>query len=139
MRYIGAALLMTLGCQSGGKDAPIDPGNRQDTGAPSTGTGTGDTTEEDDIDRVVGTASQSPWLRDEETSPGSVTFTELHPHPLATEETEWVELHNPMVLDMDLSGWHLTGAVDWTFPAGTHIPAEGFVVVAADPSSPITR
>jgi len=138
MRNVGAAMLVAIGCQSGAKISGTDPVDRPDTGAPTTGSGSGgsggDTTGDDGIDRIEGRATQSPWLRDEETSPGSVTFTELYPHPIASDETEWVELHNPMVLDMDVSGWQLTGAVDWTFPEGTSIPAQGFVVVAADPA-----
>ncbi|MCP4806690.1 MAG: hypothetical protein GY913_29660 [Proteobacteria bacterium] len=72
------------------------------------------------------------WLRDEVQAPGSVTFTEVHYHPV--DEGEWLELHNPMALDMDLSGWRLDGGVSFAFAEGTVIPAGGYLVVAADPA-----
>ena len=75
-----------------------------------------------------------PWLRGEDSAPGPVTFDEIHYHPLGGEELEWLELHNPMVLDMDLSGWRLEGAVEWAFGDGTILPAGGYLVVAADPA-----
>ena len=35
-----------------------------------------------------------------------VVFNEVHYHPAEREaELEWVELHNQMAVDVDLSGW----------------------------------
>src|SRR5687768_16191795 len=76
----------------------------------------------------------APWERDERWSPGSITFTEIAWAPVGATP-EWIELHNPMALDLDLSGWSLEGAVEWTFPEGTWIPAGGYLVVAADPQA----
>ena len=36
---------------------------------------------------------------------------------------EWIELHNQMSVDVNLSGWSLQDAVDFTFPAGTILEA----------------
>lgn len=66
------------------------------------------------------------WLRDEVAAPGSITFNEISYHPL---DAEWIELHNPMALDMDVSGWTLDAGVPYTFPDGTVIPAGGYLVV----------
>ncbi len=48
----------------------------------------------------------------------------------------WIELINRGPLPVDLSGWWLTPSyinlAAWTFPAGTIIPADGFLVVFAD-------
>jgi hypothetical protein len=63
-----------------------------------------------------------------------VVFNEVHYHP-ATNETasEWVELHNQMAIDIDLSAWRITGDIDYTFAEGTIIPGGGYLVVASDP------
>jgi hypothetical protein len=79
-------------------------------------------------------AGSGPWLRQETMAPGSVTFTELLYHPPGDGQNEWLELHNPMVLDMDLSGWALEGGVDYRFAEGAVLPAGGYLVVAADPA-----
>lgn len=48
---------------------------------------------------------------------------------------DWVELHNTTGEPVDLSGWHLTDERTvpglWTFPAGTALPAGGYLVVFA--------
>jgi hypothetical protein len=77
------------------------------------------------------------WLRDELESPGSITFNELLYHHPTDRGQEWIELHNPMALDMDLSGWRIEGGVDFTFPEGALIPAGGYLVIAADPAAVI--
>ncbi len=65
-----------------------------------------------------------------------VTFNELHYNPAAGDAGgEWVEIHNQLSLDVDLSGWRLSGAVDFTFAPGTTIAAGDYLVVAADPAA----
>lgn len=50
--------------------------------------------------------------------------------------SDWVELHNNTSSDQDISNWWLSDDADilnkWVFPAGTHIPAHGFLLVWAD-------
>jgi hypothetical protein len=79
-------------------------------------------------------SQNAPWLRQETAAPGSVTFAEMLYHPPSNGDLEWIELYNPMVLDMDLSGWSLDGGVAYTFGEGTVLAAGGFLVVAADPA-----
>lgn len=136
MRSSAPLLLLLLGCQNSGTGVPLKPaGADGDTGPePTPEDDTEDHEDDDDIDVIEGRPSSELWRRAAVDSPGTATFTELHPSPASDEDTEWVELHNPMVLDLDLSGWTLTGAVEWTFPAGTRLPAGGFVVVAGDPA-----
>jgi len=63
-----------------------------------------------------------------------VLFNELMYHPAADESRmEWLELHNRLIVDVDLSGWSITGGIDYTFPDGAVIPAEGTIVVAISP------
>jgi hypothetical protein len=48
---------------------------------------------------------------------------------------DWLELYNPANAAADLTGWHLTDSNDslkWTFPAGTTVPAHGFLLIWAD-------
>ena len=123
-------LLCALGCQSPGRGT-VGPGDGSDGGGgASDGLDGADGRDTGAPDGVPG----APWRRDEQASPGPITFTELHYHPLGDADLEWIELHNPMVLDMDLSGWALTGGVDLAFPAGTVVAAGGFLVVAANPA-----
>jgi hypothetical protein len=46
---------------------------------------------------------------------------------------EFVEIHNPGAFAVNVSGWAFTQGIDYTLPAGTSIPAGGYLVVAADP------
>ncbi len=46
---------------------------------------------------------------------------------------EFVEIHNPDATAVNVSGWAFTEGIDYTLPAGTSIPAGGYLVVAADP------
>jgi hypothetical protein len=56
-------------------------------------------------------------------------------HPPASEPPlEWVELHNPMAVDVDMSGWKLGGGIQFKFNEGTVIRGGGYLVVAASPT-----
>ncbi len=118
------AVLLALAACPPGVLAPVDPDHDPATG------------DADDTDGGIETvpSEEGPWLRQETQAPGSVTFTEILYHPPSDEALEWLELHNPMVLDMDLSGWSLAGGVRFEFDEGTILPAGGYLVVAADPS-----
>lgn len=45
---------------------------------------------------------------------------------------EWIELRNAGTQAVDLGGWQLADAVEYTFAPGTALPAGGYVVVAND-------
>lgn len=66
-----------------------------------------------------------------------VTINELNYHP---EEPgggeEWIELHNQMAINVDLSGWTLTEGIKFTFPEGTTVPGGGYLIVAQNPGDP---
>jgi hypothetical protein len=63
-----------------------------------------------------------------------VTFNEVMYHPATNEAAlEWVELHNQMAVNVELSAWSLRGGVRYDFPEGTVIPGGGYVVIAANP------
>lgn len=47
---------------------------------------------------------------------------------------EFIELHNTDVAAVNIAGWAFTSGISYTFPAGTMIPAGGFVLVSANPN-----
>ncbi len=67
----------------------------------------------------------------------TVVFNEIMYHPNATNEAqlEWVELHNQMAVDMDISGWSLQGGVQFTFSEGTVLSGGQYLVVAGSPAT----
>ena len=65
----------------------------------------------------------------------TVVFNEVMYHPPQNEQAlEWVELHNQMAVDMDLSGWSIGGGTSFDFPEGTIIRGGGYLVVASSPA-----
>ncbi len=48
--------------------------------------------------------------------------------------TEFIELYNSNPWPEDVSGYRLSGQVDYVLPAATTIPSQGFLVVAANPA-----
>src|SRR6267143_6584705 len=64
-----------------------------------------------------------------------VVFNEVQYHPPTRESAnEWVELHNQMAIDIDLSAWSISGTIDFKFAEGSIIPAGGYLVIASDPA-----
>ena len=64
-------------------------------------------------------------------------FSEIMPNPaprLDGRNVEFIELYNTNPWPEDLTGWRISGDIDFAFPPGTSIPALGFLVVAAAPS-----
>ena len=65
-----------------------------------------------------------------------VVFNEIHYHLPATETTgEWIELHNQMAIDIDLSAWSIADGVEFRFSEGTVIAGGGYLVLAANPKA----
>lgn len=64
-----------------------------------------------------------------------VVFNEAHYAPPGGTGGQWIELYNQNGVNVDLSGWRLAGAVDFTFPNDTVIPGKGWIVIAKDPSA----
>lgn len=68
------------------------------------------------------------------TSPdGKVVINEIHCNPdLPYELVEFVELYNSKDVAIDLSGWHFSRGIEFTFPAGTMIGSGQYLVVTED-------
>ena len=62
-----------------------------------------------------------------------IMISELFFDPISDDDRdEWLELHNPGDRALDLDGWKFTDGITLTLPAGTRIPAGGWIVVARD-------
>ena len=67
-----------------------------------------------------------------------MVISEIHYHPVTRVDgldLEFIELHNTEPVNVPLADFRLEGDVQFTFPAGTVIPSNGFVVVALDPAA----
>ncbi|MCX8156916.1 MAG: lamin tail domain-containing protein, partial [Verrucomicrobiae bacterium] len=67
----------------------------------------------------------------------SWVISEIHYHPPTRADgrnAEFIEIFNSNPWPEDLSGYYLSGAINYTFPSNTLVPALGFVVVAAAPA-----
>ena len=61
-------------------------------------------------------------------------ISEIMYHSTAIPENfgqEWIELHNPDLDPVDVSGWRFTKGVDFTIPLSTTIAPGGYLVIAA--------
>jgi hypothetical protein len=66
----------------------------------------------------------------------TIVINELHVNPdVSTELVEFVELHNWGRSTVNLSGWSFSSGIFYTFPAGTVMPPDGYLVVAEDPDA----
>ena len=69
-----------------------------------------------------------------------VKINEIHYNGMNnTIRNAFVELYNDTPTAVNLGGWRLSSAVDYLFPAGTIIPAGGYLVVAEDPATILSQ
>ena len=60
-----------------------------------------------------------------------VVINELMYHPITDDsDDQYVELYNRSLAPVNLSGWKLSDAVNFTFPSNTVIASDGYLVVA---------
>lgn len=67
----------------------------------------------------------------------ALAFTEIHYHPKERSDgriTEFIELHNSDLIEADLTGWRISGAIDYAFPDGFRLAAGAFAVIARHPA-----
>lgn len=68
-----------------------------------------------------------------------LVISEIMYHPKTavgdTRNLEFIELFNAGAIFQELTGWRLSGGVDYRFPDGFRIEAGQFVVIAADPAA----
>ncbi|MEY2410291.1 MAG: hypothetical protein QOF48_2961, partial [Verrucomicrobiota bacterium] len=71
----------------------------------------------------------------------AIAFTEIMYHPAPRTDgrkLEFIELYNSNPFFEDISGFRISGDVDYTFPANTVIPGGGFLTVARNPPDLVT-
>ena len=62
-----------------------------------------------------------------------VVINEFHYDPdVKTEPVEFIELYNSGPDSVELSGWFFSDGIEYTFPPGSIIASDGYVVVAQD-------
>jgi|MDTC01.1.fsa_nt_gb hypothetical protein len=65
----------------------------------------------------------------------SVVINDIHSHPvLETEPVKFIELSNTTGDIIDLSEWSISEGIDHVFPVGSRLPAQGFYLLALDPT-----
>ncbi|MEN8127146.1 MAG: lamin tail domain-containing protein [Planctomycetota bacterium] len=68
-----------------------------------------------------------------------VVINEIHYNPdMPTQLVEFVELYNTSSEAVDISGWHFCDGLVYTFGPGTTIAANGYIVVAEDPTPAVS-
>ena len=70
-----------------------------------------------------------------------LAFTEIMYHPtnrVDGRNLEFIEIYNSNPWVEDVSGYRISGDADYTFPAGTSIPARSYRVIAAKPTDVTT-
>src|SRR5207244_3748784 len=64
----------------------------------------------------------------------AVVINEIFYHaPDDLDDLQWIELHNTADRAVDVGGWTLDQGRTFTFPAGTTIAAQDYLVVALNP------
>ena len=81
--------------------------------------------------RLIITAAMTFWVA---LAKGVIVINEIHHDPdIKTELTEFIELYNAGAEPVDLSGWMIEGAVDFTIPDGIQLRDGAFTVIAHRP------
>ncbi|HEY6227715.1 MAG TPA: lamin tail domain-containing protein, partial [Verrucomicrobiae bacterium] len=97
-----------------------------------------------DFGTTVSTATGAAYKAEHEPlAPSSrstgLVFSEVMYHPLPdarfVNDLEFVEIYNADDMFEDLTGYQLTGGINYKFPNGYILPAGAFVVVALDPNA----
>ncbi|HXG47246.1 MAG TPA: lamin tail domain-containing protein, partial [Methylomirabilota bacterium] len=65
-----------------------------------------------------------------------VVFNEIMYHPATNEPAmEWIEFHNQLAVDVDISHWSVSGGIEYTFPSNTIVRGRGYLVLAVSPAA----
>ncbi len=85
-------------------------------------------------DRIRYGAVESPGPSSRRTA---IAITEIQAAPATRndgKDLRFVEIYNSNPFPESIGGYTLSGSIEYTFPAGYRIPANGYVVVAASPA-----
>lgn len=85
----------------------------------------------DGADQFYRLAAKTPGTNNAAILASGVVINELMYHPITeNDDDQFIELHNRSTSPVNLGGWTLSDGVSFTFPNGTVIPVNGYVVVA---------
>ena len=91
-------------------------------------------------------AAGSNWASTSQTfttpafTPPSVVINEIHyDEDNKTIRSEFIELFNPSNNSVDLSGYYFSSGIDFEFPAGTILPAGGYLVISENPATMLSH
>ena len=91
-------------------------------------------------------AAGSNWASTSQTfttpvfTPPSVVINEIHyDEDNKTVRSEFIEIFNPSNDPFDLSDYYFSSGIDFEFPAGTILAAGGYLVVAENPATMLSR
>lgn len=63
----------------------------------------------------------------------SIVINEIMNDPISEQDqAEYIELYNKTGSPVSIAGWKLRGGVDYDFPAGTSVPANGYLIVGGN-------
>jgi hypothetical protein len=75
----------------------------------------------------------TPGTNNASPKPADVVINEIMYDPISGDSAdEYIELLNPGLQTLDLGGWRLEDAVEFTLPEGTQLPGGGLLVIAKD-------
>jgi rhamnogalacturonan endolyase len=70
----------------------------------------------------------------------AINITEADVTPVSgNQDEEYIKLYNPNSVAVDISGWTLTGGIEFTFASGTIIPAGGSLYVSPNVKAFLSR
>ena len=85
----------------------------------------------DGADQFHRLAAKTPGTNNAALLVSDVVINELMYHPITeNDDDQFIELHNRSASPVNLGGWTLSDGVSYTFPNGTSIAANGYLVVA---------
>ena len=84
--------------------------------------------------------SPTPGLANGDLRVGAVVINEIMYAPVSgSQDDEYVELYNWSAQPVDVGGWRLADGIEFEIPAGTVIPAGGFLVAARNRDQLLAR
>ena len=86
------------------------------------------------IPRATATEARRQYGPSSPMTPLIVSEIMYRPWAITTNNGEFIELFNTEPFSCDVSGWRLSGDIDYTFATGTVIKALSYFVVAKDPA-----
>ena len=76
-----------------------------------------------------------PWLICSTHGNATLVFNEIMYHPAVKEpDHEWLEFYNQLAVDLDVTGWRVTGDIDFVFPSGVRVAGQGYLLLALNPT-----